>query len=280
MMQAWFRWISWCRFYFGAVTKYQVHSPFVFSFITDVLEAQHRYYAFPEIELLREKARGQVQSITVTDWRAGPGGKYEGNTTPTQRTTTLSQIIQYASSSQKQGQRLFRLVQWLKSSQILEMGTNAGIGTLYLTKSAGSKAKVISLEGCPQLADIARAHLDILNCQNVEVVTGPFEQTLGPALLQLTAPGLIFFDGNHQEAPTLNYWEICLQNANADTVFVFDDVHWSRGMESAWEKIKAHDRVRLTIDCGDFACAFLQHDIKEKQHFRIVPSRLKPWKVF
>ncbi|MBK9599269.1 MAG: hypothetical protein IPO60_13350 [Flavobacteriales bacterium] len=42
-----------------------------------------------------------------------------------------------------------------------------------------------------------------------------------------------FIDGHHAAEPTLDYFDQCLAKAHNDTVFIFDDIHWSTGMEEA-----------------------------------------------
>ena len=275
-----FRIVAWWKFYRRAVTKYKVHSPFVFEWITEVLEDRRYYYAFDEIAALRGKMLQNRTPVTITDFGAGPDGAYAGSTTPVVRTTTLSKLVHRSGSDARQGARLFRLVKWHQPKQILELGSSVGISTLYIAKSGSSPARITALEGCPQSASIARMNLEALGVANTAIITGPFSETLQQTVASYPVLDFVFFDGNHQEEPTLAYVEVCLSKAHDDTIFVLDDVHWSPGMEAAWEKVKAHPRITMTIDCGDFACAFFRKDFKEKQHFQIVPSRWKPWMVY
>jgi len=54
--------------------------------------------------------------------------------------------------------------------------------------------------------------------------------------------------------------------SNENSIFVFDDIHWSAGMESAWEIIKKDNRVSITIDLFWFGLVFFRGGI-EKQDF-------------
>jgi hypothetical protein len=60
--------------------------------------------------------------------------------------------------------------------------------------------------------------------------------------------------------------EQCLTRAHNDTVLVLDDIHWSRGMEEAWEQVKAHPRVTVTIDLYNMGLVFLRSE-QAKEHF-------------
>ncbi len=79
---------------------------------------------------------------------------------------------------------------------------------------------------------------------------------------------MFFFDGNHRKEPTLRYFEQCIHFSNENSIFVFDDIHWSKGMESAWEYIKNDRRVSITIDLFWFGIIFFVEGV-EKQDFVI-----------
>ncbi|MBL7826756.1 MAG: class I SAM-dependent methyltransferase, partial [Saprospiraceae bacterium] len=174
---------------------------------------------------------------------------------------------------------LFRLADWAHPASILEIGTSVGISTMYLASGALG-AKTISLEGCPETAQVARLNLEMLGLERkVQVITGDFQETLPQALRELGQPDLVFIDGNHRRQATLAYFETCLAQAYEYTVFVFDDMHGTPEMAAAWEQIQAHPRVTMTVDFFDLSLAFINSDFKEKQHFKIVPSRWKFWKI-
>jgi len=263
------------RFFAAAKTRYQVHSPFVFEWVNAVLEDRRWYYAFEDIEAVRREMLASPVVLDMDDYGAASDGQ-----APIQGQVPLRRIARSAASSPGQGRMLFRTVQWLRPERMLELGTSVGVGAMYLA-AAARQAQFMSLEGSEACAHIARTNLGILDLHHhAEVVSGPFQETLAPALEKLGQVDLVFFDGHHREAATLDYLERCLPHTHAGTVLVFDDIHWSAEMTAAWEKIKAHPKVALTIDCFDLGFVFLNPDIGVKQHFRLVPLRCKPWKVF
>ena len=79
---------------------------------------------------------------------------------------------------------------------------------------------------------------------------------------------LVYFDGNHQKQATLDYFEKLLPKVHNDTVFIFDDIHWSREMEEAWEEIKQHPAVKVTVDTFFWGFVFFRKE-QEKEHFVI-----------
>lgn len=98
--------------------------------------------------------------------------------------------------------------------------------------------------------------------------TNPEQQTTNPE--QRTPEpqtfDLIYFDGNHQKEATLKYFHELLPLAHNDSVFIFDDIHWSPGMEEAWEEIKTHPQVRVSIDSFFWGIVFFRKE-QEKEHF-------------
>ncbi len=79
---------------------------------------------------------------------------------------------------------------------------------------------------------------------------------------------LIYFDGNHQKEATLKYFKVLLSMGHNESVFIFDDIHWSRGMEEAWEEIKQYPEVSVSIDTFFWGIVFFRKE-QEKQHFTI-----------
>lgn len=270
-----YRIFQFFRFYRLALTRYRVHSPFVFELAETLLEDRRWYYAFDDIEELRRKMTESRVVLDVLDYGAAESG------TPLLRQVPLRRLARVPASSPEQGRKLFRLVQWLKPGRILELGTSTGIGTLYLAAAASRQAKIISLEGSEACVQVARVNLGVLNLQQkAKILSGPFRETLAPALRELGQADLVFFDGHHREDATLAYFEQCLSCAHDQTVLVFDDIYWSPEMTAAWEKVCRHPRVTLSVDCFALGFVFLNPDFKSKQHVRLVPGRWKPWERF
>jgi predicted O-methyltransferase YrrM len=126
------------------------------------------------------------------------------------------------------------------------------------------------MEGSAAVATIAQQQFDALQLKNITVVTGNFDETLQPLIDNAQQSfDFVFIDGNHRKEPTLRYFEQLLAKANNDTVFVFDDIHWSAEMEEAWEQLKQHPQVTLTVDLFFIGLVFLRKEQKEREHFII-----------
>lgn len=242
----------------NAKDEHSLHSPFVYTLYTEVISPPNQYYIFQKIEALRESLKASGRTICVKDFGAG-------SKSLTGKIRKVSDIAARSEKPARQAQALFRLVNYFKPQTILELGTSLGLTTLYLA-SPSSKNKVISFEGCPETLSIAQENFAKFGIKNIETVEGNLDETLPQKLKQLNKVDFVFFDANHRYAPTISYFHQCLKKAHEDSVFVFDDIHWSKEMEMAWNEIKAHPEVMITIDLFFLGLVFFRKK-QPKQHF-------------
>jgi len=235
-----------------------IHSPFVFDLYTKVIHGSTDAVKKKSLVELRKKISGDKRILKVSDY-----GTAEGKST--QRKLSVSYIARNYASGTKKAELLCRLSEYFSPSTILELGTSIGIGTLALALGS-PKSKVISLEGSAETAGVAKENFVSVGITNVEVITGEFSGTLSPALEKFSSVDLIFIDGNHRSAPTLSYFEQCLPKANENSLFIFDDIHWSADMENAWKQIQNHPSVSLTIDLFEVGLVFFRKGIA-RQNF-------------
>ncbi|MBL0063459.1 MAG: class I SAM-dependent methyltransferase [Bacteroidetes bacterium] len=239
-------------------TAHDVHSPFVFDLLNDVIRDETPFYIYDKIEALRARLLLDESILSVTD--LGTGGERNQK-----RSLKVKYIAGTFLKSARCSQLLFRLVNHFHPKNILELGTSLGITTLYLA-SPYRKTQVITMEGCPETANKAREHFDLFQMENIRVVTGDFGLNLSSVLENIGETGMVFFDGNHKRDATLSYFNQALRHAGNDTIFIFDDIHWSREMEAAWNTIKANPRVTLSIDLFQLGLIFFRSGIP-RQHF-------------
>lgn len=243
---------KYLKYLLSAKTAHGIHSPFVFELYNAVINKKSNYYIFEKIEHLRKKLLISQKEIDVTDLGTGKSGK-----------RMVRDIAERSAKDKKYCALLFRLAYHFKPTTILELGTSLGISTAYLA-SSNLNSKVITIEGCPNTASEARKNFQSLDLQNIESITGNFDDVL--CQLPIANCQLVFFDGNHKKEPTLKYFSQCLEFAHTHSVFVFDDIHWSDEMEEAWEEIKSHPKVTVSIDLFFMGLIFFRKE-QAKEHF-------------
>jgi len=239
-------------------TKYGVHSPFVYEFITNVLEDNTLYAEYRIAETIKKEMLDSDAEIQVTDFGTG-GKRNHGNR------RKISNIAASSSKPAKQGRLLHRIIKYFQPATIFELGTSLGISSLYMA-TANRNSRLITLEGCPELSSVAASNFRKAGVKNISVITGNIDETLPPVCEQTQKAGFVFFDANHRLEPTIRYFRWFLEKRDAQTVFVFDDIHWSTEMETAWKNISAHPDVTLSIDIFWFGIVFFGQELT-KQHF-------------
>ena len=238
-----------------------IHSPFIFHFITKILSDKHLYPEYDAVENLRQKLLNDQTLLTIEDFGAGP------SINKSNRRSVVS-IAKNVAKPQKYGQLLFRIVKQYKPKTVLELGTSLGITTSYLA-TANPDANVTTIEGAKEVAAMAEENFRTLNLQNIELVKRNFDDSLSSVIYCLSSIDFVFIDGNHRREPTERYFRQLISKANNDSIFIFDDIHWSKEMEQAWKTINCHEAVRCSIDLFFIGIVFFRQEFKEKQHFVI-----------
>lgn len=254
---------KYLRYYISASNGrgHGIHSPFVFDFITRVLNDRHHYKAYDRVEALRTGLAKDGRVLEVDDFGAG-------SVSGAKKQRRVSDITRTAAKPKKYGQLLYRMAAYYKPHYVLELGTSVGLTTAYLAL-ANEQSIVTTVEGSPTVAALARENFKQLDLSSVALYNRPFDECLPRIIQHHPRLDFVFIDGNHRLEPTLDYFQQLLPALHENPVIIFDDIHWSRDMETAWEKIKHHPQVMLTIDLFFIGLVFFRAEFKVKQHFTI-----------
>jgi predicted O-methyltransferase YrrM len=247
-----------------------VHSPFVYQFIQEVLlEKTHLEKTHLEkskvdkINTIESLRKSLLQDKTLIEvWDRGAGSRQIDK-----KFRPVHKIAATSLKPKKYAQLIAKLVEYFQPVNVIEMGTSLGITTAYI--ASATNAAVISMEGAPTIAAIAKSNLEKLGITHVEIVEGNFDNTLSSVLTKLEKVGMAYVDGNHKYIPTMQYFHDLLAKSNEDSVFIFDDIHWSEEMEKAWAQIKVHPSVTVTVDLFFIGLVFFRKENKEPSHFVI-----------
>ena len=231
-----------------------VHSPFTFHTLNYVIFERTPYYSFNIIESLRQQLLHDNTTLTLQ-----PLGTSQA------KTTTIARELKNSTKSPRQAQLLQRLCASNQSHYIIELGTNLGLSTAYLA-SNNSNSQVYTLEGQPQLCQIAQQNFKQLHLNNIQIIEGNINNTLPTLIQQIPQIDLLFIDANHQYQATINYYKLAKSKVHKNTIIIFDDIHWSEGMQQAWNEIRQDPDIRLSIDIFHMGIVWFNTDIP-KQHY-------------
>ena len=280
---------KYLHYYFTAANGkgHGIHSPFVFDFVTHVLNDRGPYPAWAAIEELRGRLLRDDRVLRIEDMGAGSAFAGVAGAAGDERTTSaegegatvgsasartgsvrkISDIARRAAKPRRLGQLLFRIAHHYQPATVLELGTSLGLSTAYLATGA-TGGRVISIEGSGPVIEAAAENLRSLGV-DAELLQGNFDVLLEPLLNRVGSVGLAFVDGNHRYEPTLRYFHLLMAHMPAPAVLIFDDIHWSAEMERAWAAIRADPQVYMTIDLFFIGLVFLRDEFKVKQDFTI-----------
>ncbi len=253
---------AFARYLIKSGSLHSIHSPFVYSLIEEVLNPGADTSRFQEVSDLRKSMLRKKYLIEITDYG---GGKNMSDYTL--RFESMSSIVKRSAINEKFGKILFRVVNHFKPLTILELGTSVGFSSMYMAL-ANPSAQIFTIEGCPKKAEQALSNFNTLQISNIEQHIGRFDIILPELLGKVGKLDLAFIDGNHTYKATLRYFDALMKIAHNDTILIFDDIHWSKGMEDAWSKITVHPQVSVSIDLFRIGIVFLKQELS-KQKFVI-----------
>lgn len=243
-----------------AKTRHGTHSPFVYKLADEVIYDFSAKSEYKDIEAQRKKLLNDRQLIEVTD--LGTGSLLKQN-----RLKKIRQITKRSLKSSRLAQLVYRIAHSCKPTNVIELGTGLGLTTAYLSKAQPS-VEILTMEGCPQTANIACRAFNDLGLKNITVQVGDFNDLLPKVLAATTKLDFVLIDGNHTKEATLNYFEWCLPKATEETLLIVDDIYWSKEMKEAWKEIKAHPKVAITVDLFWIGLVFFRKG-QAKEHFKL-----------
>lgn len=250
--------IQYIKFLLSSTNQHGVHSPFVYNFVTKCLYEKEKYQAYISLDNYRNTLKNSKVELEVTDF--GEGSKTLGN-----EVRKVSQMVSTSSSTRKEAKLLYRVAQYFKQEYVLELGTSLGIGT-YAFALANPNSKITTIEGCNNTSNFTKSQFQNLGVNNIKFSISAFASEVEK--LDQKHFDCIYFDGHHNKEATIQYFEALLPKAHNDSIFIFDDIYWSKEMTKAWEYIKSHRAVTVTVDCFHLGFVFFRKE-QAKEHFKI-----------
>ena len=236
-----------------------IHSPFLFELIIKVLNNKKPDDDLKNVLEIYTKYKNSKKLLTYNE--IGAGTSYRKS-----KKLSIGEITKTSSVNKKYGSLLFRLIKYFYCEDILELGTSIGISTTFIAQ-ANTKSNFISIEGVTEKINVAKEIRSELN-QNTKFIVANLNDNLESILKEFEKLDFVYFDANHTKENTLKYFNLCINKSHNDSVFVFDDIHWSKGMEEAWAEIKNNKNVRLSVDLYRMGLIFFRKELS-KEHYVI-----------
>ncbi|MBP6516183.1 MAG: class I SAM-dependent methyltransferase [Chitinophagales bacterium] len=249
------RFKSWLWFQKSAQTRYYIHSPYVFAFYCNVLDEPFNATC-SAIEALWLQTKVNDTPVQIEDFGAKKGTY----------TSSLSYLAKNVAIQPKYGKVLHHFLKWNEATYVLELGTSLGFGTAFMA-SAKPGIELTTIDASASVQNYAKTFHQSLGLKNISYINATFDDTLPKLLNDYPRLDVVYIDGNHTYEATLRYFHMLLPKCTANTVLIFDDIYWSKGMTDAWTAIKQNENVRLTIDIFQLGFVFFRTERLAKEDF-------------
>lgn len=224
----------------------------------DLIRKPQVFEDFKELETIRKQLKQDTRLLEINDLGAGSKKLGSGR--------RINQITKYGIAPKKQAEFFYKLVHKFKPETIIELGTSVGLTSLYLAK-ANPQTILYTIEGAGKLVEFSTGLFKRHSAHNIVSIQGNFDEKLPELLGKIDKADMVYFDGNHAYEPTLRYFEMALTKKHSNSIFIFDDINWSDGMQKVWKQIYSHPEVTVSLDFFFFGIVFFRNESKNKEHF-------------
>ncbi|MBB5021966.1 O-methyltransferase [Desulfurispira natronophila] len=203
------------------------------------------------VDELRRQLISNDIPLNVIDYGAGHPNDIRSQQQMSKGVEVVSSTKCYAAYGVKgaDAEFLFSAILKAKPCTVLELGTCCGFSSILMSK-AMPKSSIYTLEGSPELVQIAQEMHHKAGCGNIQIHTGRFVDILPGLLPSIRPVDFAFIDGHHDRDATVQYFEMILPYMSYGGVMAFDDITWSDGMKEAWAAICSHPVARYADDNG------------------------------
>lgn len=229
---------EYINYWIKGKNRHGVHSPFVYDFNDKCMRTEVPKSVRSSYSKYYSLLRSSHQKITVEDF--GAGSKKLGNE------RKVRSIAKVSGNSAKYAMLIYRIVNFYKPQNILELGTSLGISTLMM-RLGNDAAKIDTVEGCTETLKITQEHFPADLKENINFHRLTFDSFLA----QASKPkkyDFVFIDGDHRGKSVLQLLDSLKVLTHDETIIVLDDIRWTKDMQSMWYTLIRSGKYHVSID--------------------------------
>lgn len=241
-----------------------VHSPFIYDFLTTVIRNKTDDHIVRHVERLRSEMLADKRSISITDLGAGSlrmkGAERKvreiasAAALPSGQAALLARMVQGSWRRAHGAGHMAQGTEHRADGIILELGTSLGISTMALALAAPEQ-RVVTVEGCPALAEIAAANMARHGAVNVTVLNMEFSKALEKIIADGEKVSFAFIDGNHRGGALAEYAGRIAETGE-EMIIVADDIRLTRDMYNGWKSIVREGLAAASMETIRFGILF------------------------
>ncbi len=252
------------EFGWNSNTIYRLYPPFLYKLAESVFENTDYYYDFDKIEFHYSSLVRDQTIINHTEF----------SILRNQSNKTLGEFARKALHQPIELFKLYKLLKYKPSFNILELGSCLGLSTLTMCLSS-PLAKITSIEGNLQFIEIANEL--VKKYPNVKLKNQLFDEYLSN--LGTEKYDFIIIDGDHSYEATMKIMNTLKHHLSANCLILLDDIHWSSGMVRAWNEIKNWKEFKCSLETLRWGLLFSDNRLTPGM-FTLIPSKFKIWQKY
>ena len=235
--------------------QYAIQSPFVFEIYNGLLgHVQQSKDKDLDIEEIRKTLLASKEICAIEDFGAGSKKLKKSS-------RKISSVTRYSTSPRKYSQLYQFFCAKTPAMQVYELGTCVGLNTRYLAKV--TKGTLFTFEGASALWKKSQ---EFPKPQNVHYILGNLKDALPYVLEKNHQVDFALLDANHTYQATIDYFELLLPKIKKSSIIAIADIHWSKEMNQAWEKIKSHPEVIISLDFYECGILFFDKSLTKSNY--------------
>ncbi|AGA78639.1 O-methyltransferase [Echinicola vietnamensis] len=245
---------AYLRYFLLKVDRHSLQAPYAYE-VYEGLKEYAKTHRSPALESKREKLLANPAKITIQDH--GTGSLRLKN--PLRK---IAAITRHSASKPKFSLLYQYFCSLTPAQTVLELGTCVGITTAYLAQS--TQGKVYTFEGADELAEVAKGTFGAF--PEIHLIAGRIQETLPEFLQKVPGVDFVLMDAHHNYEATIFFWKTLLPALQKTSVVAIGDIHRSKEMEKAWNELKSHSSVTMSMDFYECGILFFKAGLK-KQHY-------------
>jgi predicted O-methyltransferase YrrM len=178
---------------------------------------------------------------------------------------TVAGMVKREAIRPKYGTLLFRLANYFKPQNILQIGSSPGLSTLYLT-SYTAGLKCISLERVPEFASVAGQVYSRAARTSIDLRVGDYGELLPGILREMGTVDFLFLNCRRGQEDARGLFTACLPCLKEDSVVVCEGIRSDKSMRRFWKDVCAHPEVTVALDLFSIGIILFRKKLHKKKY--------------
>ena len=254
----WYKIKSRLNFLLKSSNQHGIHSPFVYDLITKCFYDKTPFSAYHNLKALRNELIYNQDLVKVKHYS-------EASKVFQSNHQKISTIVKGEGSSYKKQKQLYRITNYFKPKNVLELGTSVGLGSAAMA-IASNNSIIKTVEVNKNISDIAKKVFKSYQLKNIQIDTSSFKDFFKKSNYENL--DLVYLDGTCDKESTIENFNSLLKYSHNESVFIINNIYWSKEMTEAWNIIKKQKEITVSIDTYYLGFLFFRKE-QPKQHFTI-----------